>query len=116
MRVGMRDENVKTIRRHPAEGMALPARMPGHVWPLSSRRLRTPIIVLLVLCLLAVLGAAIRQFGGVRAHLVTLVRLAELASLEPIDTHTHVFQTGPAFVGMLKRLHMHVPDIRESHV
>jgi predicted TIM-barrel fold metal-dependent hydrolase len=37
--------------------------------------------------------------------------LAALASLEPIDSHVHVFQTGPAFVGMLKRLHMHVMDV-----
>ena len=38
-------------------------------------------------------------------------RLAEFTSLEPIDAHTHVTQTGPAFVGMLERLHMHVLDI-----
>ena len=38
-------------------------------------------------------------------------RLAEFTSLEPIDTHTHVFQTGPAFVAMLERLHMHLLDI-----
>jgi len=37
--------------------------------------------------------------------------LTEFASLEPIDTHVHVFQTGPAFVGMLERLHLHVLDI-----
>jgi len=37
--------------------------------------------------------------------------LAELASLEPIDAHTHITQTGPAFVGMLQSLHMHVLDI-----
>jgi predicted TIM-barrel fold metal-dependent hydrolase len=39
------------------------------------------------------------------------LRLIELASLEPIDVHTHVSQTGPAFVGMLEGLHMHVLDI-----
>ena len=37
--------------------------------------------------------------------------LAEFTSLEPIDAHTHISQTGPAFVGMLQRLHMHVLDI-----
>lgn len=37
--------------------------------------------------------------------------LTEFASLEPIDTHVHVFQTGPEFVGMLERLHLHVLDI-----
>jgi hypothetical protein len=35
--------------------------------------------------------------------------LAEFTSLEPIDAHT--LQTGPAFVAMLERLHMHVLDI-----
>jgi predicted TIM-barrel fold metal-dependent hydrolase len=38
-------------------------------------------------------------------------RLTDLASLEPIDAHTHIAQTGPAFVAMLERLHMHVLDI-----
>jgi predicted TIM-barrel fold metal-dependent hydrolase len=38
-------------------------------------------------------------------------RLTEFTSLEPIDAHTHVFQTGSAFVEMLARLHMHVLDI-----
>ena len=33
------------------------------------------------------------------------------ASLEPIDTHTHVFETAPAFIAMLERLHLHVLDI-----
>ena len=37
--------------------------------------------------------------------------LAAFTALEPIDAHTHVSQTGPAFVGMLERLHMHVLDI-----
>ena len=37
--------------------------------------------------------------------------LAAFAALEPIDAHTHVSQTGPAFIGMLERLHMHVLDI-----
>ena len=37
--------------------------------------------------------------------------LQEFTSLEPIDAHTHISQTGPAFVAMLDRLHMHVLDI-----
>ncbi len=37
--------------------------------------------------------------------------LAEFTSLEPIDTHVHVFQTGTAFVRMLEQLHLHVLDI-----
>lgn len=34
-----------------------------------------------------------------------------LAALEPIDTHTHVAKSGPAFYAMLDRLHMHILDI-----
>jgi hypothetical protein len=30
----------------------------------------------------------------------------ELASLEPIDAHTHIGNSGPAFIAMLERLHM----------
>ena len=37
--------------------------------------------------------------------------LAEFTSLEPIDAHTHISQTGPPFISMLERLHMHVLDI-----
>lgn len=37
--------------------------------------------------------------------------LKEFQSLEPIDSHTHIYQTDPAFIGMLERLHMHVLDI-----
>jgi hypothetical protein len=34
-----------------------------------------------------------------------------LASLEPIDTHTHVAKGDPSFYVMLDRLHMHIVDI-----
>ena len=44
-------------------------------------------------------------------YLLTGPALAEFTSLEPIDAHTHVSQTGPAFVAMLERLHLHVLDI-----
>jgi predicted TIM-barrel fold metal-dependent hydrolase len=33
------------------------------------------------------------------------------SALEPIDSHAHVFQSNPAFYGMLDRLHMHILDI-----
>jgi predicted TIM-barrel fold metal-dependent hydrolase len=38
-------------------------------------------------------------------------RLTAFTSLEPIDSHTHVCASGPAFVQMLAQLHMHVMDI-----
>jgi predicted TIM-barrel fold metal-dependent hydrolase len=37
--------------------------------------------------------------------------LQVFAALEPIDTHTHVFQSAPAFYAMLQKLHMHILDI-----
>jgi predicted TIM-barrel fold metal-dependent hydrolase len=46
-----------------------------------------------------------------RPYVLSGDRLAEFTSIEPIDAHTHVSQTGTAFVGMLERLHMHVLDI-----
>jgi predicted TIM-barrel fold metal-dependent hydrolase len=37
--------------------------------------------------------------------------LEAFTALEPIDTHTHVYQSNPAFYAMLQRLHMHILDI-----
>ena len=37
--------------------------------------------------------------------------LQAFSALEPIDTHTHVFQNNPAFDAMLQRLHLHILDI-----
>lgn len=37
--------------------------------------------------------------------------LQDLASLEPIDTHTHIAKADPGFYGMLERLHLHIVDI-----
>jgi predicted TIM-barrel fold metal-dependent hydrolase len=37
--------------------------------------------------------------------------LKSFTSLNPIDTHSHVYVTNPAFVAMLKRLNVHLLDI-----
>lgn len=37
--------------------------------------------------------------------------LRKFAALQPIDTHTHVFQNAPVFQAMLKRLNLHIVDI-----
>jgi predicted TIM-barrel fold metal-dependent hydrolase len=62
-----------------------------------------------VLCLAMALIVR-RQTRRVQSQQVALTgaSLAEFTSLEPIDAHTHVTRFGPAFVGMLERLHMHV--------
>ncbi|HTF67288.1 MAG TPA: amidohydrolase family protein [Edaphobacter sp.] len=41
--------------------------------------------------------------------------LAQFAALNPIDTHTHLYQSAPAFMAMLKRLNLHVIDILVTH-
>ena len=66
-------------------------------------------IALFVVCL-AVLA---QQPGATRAGGATLsgASLADFTSLEPIDSHAHAFQTGPEFVGMFARLHLHMLDV-----
>ena len=39
------------------------------------------------------------------------MELRALASLDPIDAHTHVATGDPSFYAMLERLHMHILDI-----
>ena len=43
--------------------------------------------------------------------LLSDAELNALASLEPIDTHTHVAKGDPTFYAMLDRMHMHIVDI-----
>ncbi len=38
-------------------------------------------------------------------------QLAAFASLEPIDTHTHIYKDDPAYLAMLQKLHLHILDI-----
>lgn len=37
--------------------------------------------------------------------------LKAFSSLEPVDTHTHVFRDDPSFQALLSRLHLHIVDI-----
>jgi predicted TIM-barrel fold metal-dependent hydrolase len=68
------------------------------------------------LAVLLVLGMFLASCRG-RGHdqpqaiMLTGTALAEFTSLEPIDAHTHVSQSGPAFLGMLDQLHIHLLDI-----
>jgi predicted TIM-barrel fold metal-dependent hydrolase len=43
--------------------------------------------------------------------ILTGASLGAFTALDPIDAHTHISQTGPAFLDMLAHLHMHVLDI-----
>jgi predicted TIM-barrel fold metal-dependent hydrolase len=37
--------------------------------------------------------------------------LRQFSALEPIDTHTHIYKSDPAYFAMLRKLHMHTLDI-----
>jgi predicted TIM-barrel fold metal-dependent hydrolase len=37
--------------------------------------------------------------------------LRRFSGLEPIDTHTHIYKSNPAYFAMLRKLHMHTLDI-----
>jgi predicted TIM-barrel fold metal-dependent hydrolase len=71
-------------------------------------------IALLVLCLGLIAVGRAGQAGPAAAPSqppADEAALSALAVLEPIDSHTHVFQASPAFLEMLRRLHMHILDI-----
>lgn len=82
---------------------------------MRSRRLLLAIVVALAAC-----GPLDAQRGGHDGQArpvagategFTPGELRKFAALEPIDTHTHVFQNAPAFFAMLQRLHLHIVDI-----
>jgi len=37
--------------------------------------------------------------------------LLQFTALEPIDTHTHIYESDPVFFAMLQKLHLHILDI-----
>jgi predicted TIM-barrel fold metal-dependent hydrolase len=65
-------------------------------------------VLCLAMALVAHRSTRIRQSD---AYVLDGAALVEFSSLEPIDAHTHVTQSGPAFIGMLERMHVHVLDI-----
>lgn len=70
------------------------------------------IVFLLLLCVAGTL-LFYHRHGKSKAQTEALdgASLSEFISLDPIDAHTHILQTGPAFLGMLQHLNMHVLDI-----
>jgi predicted TIM-barrel fold metal-dependent hydrolase len=70
------------------------------------------ILAILAVGAVAVIGARhLRNRAQNRPYTLTGQRLADYTSLEPIDAHTHVFQTSRELTEMLERLHMHALDI-----
>src|ERR1700761_3291500 len=41
--------------------------------------------------------------------------LQQFTALNPIDTHTHVYQSAPEMVALLERLNLHILDIVVAH-
>lgn len=56
-------------------------------------------------------GVSEAQSGGAAAESPSNSGFDKLASLDPIDTHTHVAKGDAAFYAMLDRLHLHILDI-----
>lgn len=77
--------------------------------------------VLLVACLLGLADTGCKPLQDRIDQFRDVSRMRALASLDPIDAHTHIGKSGPQFLAMLDRLHMHVLDIlyvddtNESH-
>ena len=75
---------------------------------------------LLVYAAAAVCGCKARLSGRATSSSVTEIpvtgpfsaqELQQFAALNPIDTHTHVYQSAPELVALLERLNLHILDI-----
>ncbi|MGH9430027.1 MAG: amidohydrolase family protein [Terriglobia bacterium] len=78
------------------------------------------VVVVLMICLgVAAASLVLFQFPVTRARAASQASgstalaadLAGFASIDPIDTHTHLFKNDPALYAVMKRLHLHVLDI-----
>jgi len=75
---------------------------------------RTVVSIALILLFAAAVLKVVRHLRNRALHrpyTLTGAVLADYVSFEPIDAHTHVFQTSPQLTEMLQRLHVHVLDI-----
>ena len=48
---------------------------------------------------------------GIGPHPFSEQELAAFSAIEPIDTHTHIYKSGPAYFALLHKLHLHILDI-----
>jgi predicted TIM-barrel fold metal-dependent hydrolase len=71
----------------------------------------TAIAVLVTLASLAWQVRVSRSASAASRQTARDLELKQFAALDPIDTHTHVFQSDPAFPEMLDRLRLHLLDI-----
>jgi predicted TIM-barrel fold metal-dependent hydrolase len=71
-----------------------------------------------VLCgLLAAMSAGAQaQRGAAPAVQFTETELKELTLVQPVDVHTHILNSDPAFTAMLEHFNLHVLDIFVGHV
>ncbi len=78
--------------------------------------------ILLALVSLCLIGCEHEQLPHVLASssepvngAFTRDELLQFSALQPIDSHTHIYQAAPAFNAMLDKLHLHVIDILVAH-
>lgn len=77
------------------------------------------LVVLLMLCSVAIAFAQERArddadgvgMYGSTSRPFTPQELQAFRSVDPIDIHTHIYADSPAFISMLKKLNIHIPDI-----
>ncbi len=74
-------------------------------------RARKLFVLFLPVCFLGLTLTFLQKLDAVGQQAEAKTDLRGLASLEPIDTHTHVAKGDPDFYAMLDRLHMHIVDI-----
>jgi hypothetical protein len=78
--------------------------------------------LMVMVCLMAIVGGAaftnvmhsqqkavIDAAGGAFSD----SELQQFAALNPIDTHTHIYEYDPLFVAMLQKMHLHILDIMD---
>ena len=72
--------------------------------------------IVLVVCALLAVGGAAGAANSPSQTGFTAAELREFTSLNPIDVHTHIYQTDHAFIAMLQRLNLHVLDVLVADV
>ena len=75
--------------------------------------LGTSLLVIILILFVAITAVVVRHKRRIpsASYKLSAASLEAFTSLEPIDVHTHVFQTSTDLVSMLERLHLHVLDI-----
>ena len=69
------------------------------------------VLVLSGLLAMGLLAGGQQQTAKTASGPFSSQELAQFAALDPIDTHTHVYRSDPAFHALIKKLNLHILDI-----